>query len=108
MVTVLWVSSTLSRGIGIILSQICSPKKYIIFDYVLVFTGLAMLLIRPFLSRLYIIAVVMIFAYGVATLYANIIIYAVSVFNVENGYMWIFYLGAQLLPTFNPGMCFLA
>jgi hypothetical protein len=87
------------------MSQICSPKKYIILDYSLVFLGLTMLLIRPLLSRLYIMVVIMMYAYGIATLYANMIIYTVSVFNVENGYIWIFYLGAQLLPTFNPVMC---
>ena len=26
-------------------------------------------------------------------------------FNVENGYMSVFYVGAQLLPTFNPVLC---
>ena len=26
-----------------------------------------------------------------------------QVFNVENGYMWLFYTGSQLLPMFNPG-----
>ena len=43
--------------------------------------------------------------FSIATLYANVIIYTVSVFNVENGFMWVFYVGAQLLPTFNPVLC---
>lgn len=104
-VTILWVTATISRGTGIIISQITSPKKYIVFDYFLVLSALAMLVIRPLITHLYLIAAIIAFAFGIATLYANIIIYTVSVFNVENGYMWVFYIGAQLLPTFNPVIC---
>merc|ERR1711990_298781 len=104
-VTILWVTATISRGTGIIISQIASPKKYILFDYFLVLSALGMLVIRPLITHLYLIIAVIAFSYGIATLYANIIIYTVSVFNVENGYMWVFYIGAQLLPTFNPVLC---
>lgn len=104
-VTILWVTATISRGTGIIISQIASPKKYILFDYFLVLSALGMLVIRPLITHLYLIVAVIAFSYGIATLYANIIIYTVSVFNVENGYMWVFYIGAQLLPTFNPVLC---
>merc|ERR1719192_1098111 len=104
-VTILWVTATISRGTGIIISQIASPKKYILFDYFLVLSALGMLVIRPLITHLYLIVAVIAFSYGIATLYANVIIYTVSVFNVENGYMWVFYIGAQLLPTFNPVLC---
>ena len=60
---------------------------------------------RPFLSHVYLVVAVIAFAFAIATLYANVIIYTVSVFNVENGYMFIFYIGAQLLPTLNPVFC---
>ena len=59
-------------------------------------SALGMLVIRPLITHLYLIIAVIAFSYGIATLYANIIIYTVSVFNVENGYMWVFYIGAQV------------
>ena len=59
-------------------------------------SALGMLVIRPLITHLYLIVAVIAFSYGIATLYANIIIYTVSVFNVENGYMWVFYIGAQV------------
>jgi hypothetical protein len=104
-VNIYWVTSTIARGTAIIISRITSPKKYIVFDYGLAVFALALLSIRPLLSHLVLVIAVIAFGFSIATLYANVIIYTVSVFNVENGYMYVFYIGAQLLPTFNPVLC---
>jgi len=104
-VNIYWVTATIARGTAIIISRITSPKKYIVFDYCLAFFSLALLSIRPLLSHAVLVVAVTAFGFSIATLYANVIIYTVSVFNVENGYMYVFYIGAQLLPTFNPVLC---
>ena len=104
-VNIYWVTSTIARGTAIIISRITSPKKYIVFDYCLAVFALALLLVKPLLSHVVLVIAVIAFGFSIATLYANVIIYTVSVFNVENGYMYVFYIGAQLLPTFNPVLC---
>merc|ERR1712025_660535 len=100
-----WIIQSFARAISIFQVKWFKSQSNLFMSCILVACALVMLSIEHLRSKKMIYSALILLGLGISTVVPFSFIYVASVFNVENGYMWVFYTGAQLLPMFNPVLC---
>ena len=124
LISIYWITNTIGRAFSIVLVKFISTETNLIISCALVELGMVLMAVyvsRPTLYLgMFLISIglssqiPLTFIYTASGLVIRLSVLTISVssillwltlqvFNVENGYMWLFYTGSQLLPMFNPG-----